>query len=157
MTKPIALALSLALAAATLSAFRPTPLDDERAAVERAVLDYVEGIYEVKPELIDRGVHADLTKFGFWRPQAGASYQGGAMNFEQLRELAGKWNEGGKRAGPDAVKEVVVLDVLDQTAAAKLTAKWGIDYMHLARFDGEWKIVHVMWQSHPEAATEQGG
>jgi hypothetical protein len=45
-----------------------------------------------------------------------------------------------------ALKQVVILDMLDQTASAKLVASWGIDYMHLAKYDGQWKIVNVMWQ-----------
>jgi hypothetical protein len=42
-----------------------------------------------------------------------------------------------------------VLDVLDHTASAKVTASWGIDYMQLAKFDGAWKIINVVWQTHP--------
>ncbi len=50
-------------------------------------------------------------------------------------------------AGPEKVE---VFDVLDQTAAAKLTALWGVDYLHLAKFEGEWKILQVLWQSQPD-------
>ena len=36
--------------------------------------------------------------------------------------------------------------------SAKITALWGIDYIHLARAtpDGKWKIVNVLWQEHPK-------
>ena len=50
----------------------------------------------------------------------------------------------------DAPKEVVIFDMTDQIATAKLTAWWGIDYMHLAKYDGKWKIVNVLWQTHPQ-------
>jgi Putative lumazine-binding len=39
--------------------------------------------------------------------------------------------------------------VLDKTAAAKIVAFWGIDYMQLAKYDGQWKIVNILWQAHP--------
>jgi hypothetical protein len=39
---------------------------------------------------------------------------------------------------------VAVLDVLDQTAVAKVTAAWGGDYMQLAKFEGRWKIVQIL-------------
>jgi hypothetical protein len=42
-----------------------------------------------------------------------------------------------------------VLEVLDQTAVAKVTASWGIDYMLLGKYDGAWKISQILWQSHP--------
>ena len=75
----------------------------ERAAVERACLDYVEGIYDVKPEMIKRSVHPELKKFGFARTNDG--YRGIPMNFEQLVSLAGKWNKDG-RAGENPPKKV---------------------------------------------------
>lgn len=40
-------------------------------------------------------------------------------------------------------------EVQDQTAAAKLTASWGTDYLPLGKQDGRWMITHVTWQSHP--------
>lgn len=128
--------------------------DDERAApsdreaVTRAALDYVEGFYEVKPELLERSVHENLTKYGFWRESSEEEYRGMAMTYEQALELASHWNVDG-HVGDDAPKEVEILDLLDQTACVKLTAAWGIDTMQLAKFDGQWKILHVMWQSHP--------
>ncbi len=72
-----------------------------------------------------------------------------ACRIPQLVELAGNYNKEG-RVPKDAPKNVEVLDVLNQTASAKLTASWGIDYMHLAKYDGKWKIVHVLWQTAPE-------
>lgn len=51
------------------------------------------------------------------------------------------------------IKEVAVLEVLDQTAVAKVTAMWGIDYMLLGKYDGRWKIVQIRWQSHPPKGT----
>lgn len=123
-------------------------VDNDKKAVERACLDYVEGVYEVKPELIERGVHTDLHKYGFYRDDNG-EYQGTAMTFEQLVQLASRWNKDG-RAGEDAPKKVTVFDVLDKTASAKLVAYWGVDYFHLIKENGEWKIRQVMWQAPPE-------
>ena len=45
-----------------------------------------------------------------------------------------------------------MLDVLDQTAAAKIVAMWGLDYMHLAKYNGRWQIIHIVWQAHPPKA-----
>lgn len=122
----------------------------DRAEVERAVLDYVEGVYEVKPELIERSVHPELRKFGFARRSPDDDWRVIPMTYDQLVALAGNYykDEGGAPA--DAPKKVEVLDVLNQTASAKLTASWGVDYFHLAKYEGKWKIVHVLWQSLDE-------
>lgn len=135
----------LAMALTALGAARVEQNADRRA-VERAVLDYAEAIYEVKPELVDRSVHRELAKRGFIRGQDG-SYREAPMSFAQLRTLAERWNAQGRVNAKTARKDIVVLDLLDQTASAKLTASWGVDYLHLARYDGEWKIVNILWQT----------
>ncbi len=124
------------------------PSTSDRKAVERAVLDYCEAFYEMKPELLKRSLHPDLAKFGFYRQSADQEYRKVPSDFEQLLKLAEVWNADGK-FGKDAPKIVEVFDILDKTAAAKLTGGWGIDYLHLAKYDGKWMIVQVIWQSHP--------
>src|SRR6185503_14181442 len=123
----------------------------DREAVRQAVLDYVEGIYNVEPARIERSVHPNLAKLGFYRPPAEMAYRAGSkMTFQQLVEIAKNFNKDGKLP-KDAPKEIVIYDVLDQTATVKLTADWGTDYMHLAKFDGKWMIINVLWQSPPKA------
>lgn len=122
----------------------------DKEAVRLAVLDYVEGVYNVQPERIERSVHPKLTKLGFYRPPADAAYRpASAMTFEQLVQLAKTWNKEGKLR-KDAPKEITVYEVQDQTATAKLVAEWGTDYFHLAKFDGKWMIINVLWQSPPK-------
>jgi hypothetical protein len=120
---------------------------NEKAAVEQAALDYVEAIYKVQPERIERSVHPTLTKRGFYKKDAAAPYVESPMTYEQLVKLASSWNKDGKR--DISIKEITVLDVLDQTAVVRLKASWGIDYMFLGKFEGRWKITQIMWQSHP--------
>ncbi|HZG53429.1 MAG TPA: nuclear transport factor 2 family protein [Pyrinomonadaceae bacterium] len=122
----------------------------EREAVKQAVLDYVEGIYTVDASRIERSVHPELAKRGFFVKRGETAYSSDAMTFTQLVELAKTYNKNG-RVPKDAPKEVVVFDVSDQTASAKLTAVWGIDYIHLAKYDGKWKFVNVLWQTPPKS------
>lgn len=123
--------------------------DPDREAVQRAVLDYVEGIYEVQPELIDRGVHTNLVKFGYWTDPESGETRSMPMTFEQLRSLAERWNADG-HLGADAPKRIVIYDVWDRTASASLYAAWGLDHMHLVKEEGQWKILQVVWQSYPK-------
>jgi hypothetical protein len=124
----------------------------DKDAVRQAALDYVEGIYTVDTSRIERSVSRNLTKRGFWREPADSAYRPeSVMTFDQLMKLASVWNKDGKR--DTSIKEVVVLDVLDQTASAKIVAMWGIDYMHLAKYDGRWQIINIVWQAHPPKAS----
>jgi len=121
----------------------------DRDAVHQAALDYVMALYDADPSRVDRSVHPELTKYGYWHN--GTEYRGRAMTFDQLKDLARTWNADEERLDPDtADKDVIVYDVLDKTASAKIVADWGIDYMHLAKVDGSWKIRNILWQSVQE-------
>jgi hypothetical protein len=120
---------------------------DDREAVKQAVLDYVEALYEADSSRIERSVHRDLFKLGFERDKDG-TYKPYRMTYQELYDLAGRWNKSG-RIPKNSTKEIVVFDVADQTASAKLTARWGIDYLHLAKFDGKWMITDILYQSPP--------
>ena len=122
---------------------------DDREAVKQAVLDYVEALYEADSARIERSVHRDLFKLGFERDKEG-TYKSSRMTYQQLYDLAGRWNKTG-RIPKNSKKEIVVYDVVDQTASAKLTALWGIDYLHLAKFDGKWMITDILWQTPPRS------
>lgn len=128
----------------------------EREAVRAAVLDYVEGIYTVDHTRIERSVHPDMAKRGFFVKKGETAYSPHTMTYAQLVDLAKNYNKNGHVA-KDAPKEVVIFDISDQTASVKLTAVWGIDYMHLAKYDGKWKIINVLWQTPPkkEATSER--
>jgi len=121
----------------------------DEQGVTAAVMDYVNAIYDVEPERIDRSVAADLVKRGYWRQDADSEYREFPMDFQQLRDLSESWNADGHLDSSTAIKEVVVFDILDKTATAKLVADWGIDYMQLAKVDGRWMIKNILWQSHP--------
>lgn len=122
--------------------------DADRAAVEAAARDYVEALYLVDPSRIERSVHPDLVKRGFF-PGPQGPWLEHMMTYQELHDLAGIWNEDGNVTAASSPWTVTVVEVLDHTATARVTADWGIDHMHLARYNGEWKIIHVLWQDLP--------
>ena len=143
--------LLLALAVTTGQAQGPAagPTAADKEAVRQAAMNYIEALYQAKPELIEKSVHPDLSKRGYFRKKGEQALSSEPMSYQQLHDLAGKWNKDGKRPIDKAPKEVVVYEVLNQTASAQVTAFWGIDYMHLAKYDGTWKIVNILWQEPP--------
>ncbi len=117
------------------------------AEVREAVSNYANSIYLGKPELLDDSVRRDMRKVGFYRPDNASEFRAmSCMTYDELWNLAKTFRAGG-RVPEGATFEVTVLDISDQTASAKVTAFWGQDYFHLARFDGKWMIVDIMWQS----------
>ncbi|MFS4491942.1 nuclear transport factor 2 family protein [Maribacter sp. 2308TA10-17] len=124
---------------------------DDKAAVQSALEDYVNALYEVKPELIERSVDTTLRKIGYWYDDKSSAYRDNLpMTYQQLYDLAGTWNKDGDRTSKDSPKKIEVHEVNDKTATGKLTAEWGIDLFHLAKVNGQWKIMNIIWQSAPK-------
>jgi hypothetical protein len=120
---------------------------DDREAVRRAVLDYVEGFYEGDSAKLARSVRPEIFKYGFWKARDSTRYAGEQMKYPEFFDYARRVKEKNHPAPPTAPKTVEVYDVQNQTASAKLTAFWGTDYLLLGKYDGKWMISSVMWQS----------
>ena len=128
------------------NAARPPAEEQERAAVRRAVLDYVEGFYEGDTTKFIRSVWPEVRKYGYWRDAPNTAYVGRALPFSEFMRIAEDVRATNSQTPAGAPKDVVIYDVQDQTASAKLTASWGTDYLLLAKEGGRWIITHVLWQ-----------
>jgi hypothetical protein len=49
-------------------------------------------------------------------------------------------------------EEVTILDRFEDTANVKIVAADWIDYLQMAKFDGDWKIINVLWALKPKPA-----
>ena len=147
-TMVLALFAALALTLRTAHA-QGNPADT--VGVRNAVLDYVEGFYQGDSVRLVRVLRPEMYKFGFWRNTDTSAYRGSQMTYAQAMAYANRVKAGNNQAPASAPRIVQVLDVMDQTASARLTAQWGVDYILLAKYDGRWMITHVLWQG-PHAA-----
>ena len=150
----IATALAAAPVRAQSDASQATPQD--REAVRRAVLDYVEGFYEGDSVKLARSVRPEIYKYGFWRPRDSTHFVGEQMAFAEFFAYARRVRQNNRPAPATAPKTIELFDVQSQTASAKLTAFWGTDYLLLGKYDGKWMISSVMWQSPPPRAAPPG-
>ncbi|QIP14683.1 nuclear transport factor 2 family protein [Spirosoma aureum] len=133
------------------SAFAQTNTDDV-TGVRQACFNYIDTFYKADTTLAYQSVHPTLQKRGFAFEQKTGSYSKQLeMPFPALIRLAKVWNKEGKRANSDSPRQVDVFEVADKTAMAKVTAVWGIDYLHLIKENDHWMIVNVLWQSPPKS------
>jgi hypothetical protein len=121
----------------------------DSAKIRGAAMHYIEGFYEGDSTKLIRAVRPDVYKYGFSRPPDSASYRGMQMTWAGFMSYARGVKQNNRQQPATAVRTVRLLDVLDQTAAAKVTAVWGTDYLLLGKFGDEWMITHVSWQSPP--------
>lgn len=123
----------------------------EAAEIESVIHDYAEGFYEADLQKIHQSVHPSLQKIGSRFNAGKGSYeQVEEIGLNQLIEQAKFLNRDGQRADTEPIKKIVIYDVQEINATAKLTTAWGIEYVHLAKIDEKWYIMNVLWQS-PQA------
>jgi len=122
---------------------------DQQAAIRAAALDYIEGWYEGNAERMERALHPDLAKrIVRTDAKSGRSRldQMSAMGLVQgVRAGYGKQTPREKQQ-----KDVTILDVYENAASVKVVASDWIDYLHIARFNGRWVIVNVLWEMKPK-------
>jgi hypothetical protein len=145
MFKNICLSL-IFVATLSFSAYAQTPVASfEEAAIRATALDYIEGWYEGNAERMERSLHPDLAKRIVLTNSQNAQSRLDQMGAVKLIE--GTRGGGGKRTPKDKQqKEVTVLDIFGNAASVKIVASDWVDYMHLAKFDGRWVIVNVLWE-----------
>jgi hypothetical protein len=51
------------------------------------------------------------------------------------------------------LKEVTILDRYNNAAVVKIVASDWIDYLEVAKFNGDWKIINVLWELKPKPAV----
>lgn len=135
-------AIFLAAAAVTSALHAQTAADS--AAIKKAALDYVEGWYEGNAERMERALHPELAK------RIVRTDQNNRSRLEQMSAMTlvlGVKRGGGKDTPlAQQQKDVFILDIFQNTASAKAVMSGWIDYLHLAKWNGEWKIVNVLWE-----------
>lgn len=143
------LAVALLAAASEARAQKePQASSEDLAAIRQTALDYIEGWYEGNAERMDRALHPELAK----RIMV-------ANNGQSILDHMGKEKlVAGTRAGfgtstpkPEQQKDVTVLDVYQNAASVKIVARDWIDYLHMAKWNGKWVIVNVLWEMKPKS------
>jgi hypothetical protein len=118
----------------------------DSAAIRATALDYIEGWYAGDGARMERALHPELAKrIVMTDPKSGRS---------QLRQMSAMALVQGTRSGggteiPAQTRknDVKILDIYQNVASVRVTAATWIDYMHVAKSNGRWVIVNVLWEN----------
>ena len=137
----------LLLAVMPFAALRGQTAADSNG-IRQAALDYIEGYYEGDGARMERALHPELAKRIVRTNEQGRS-QLGQMSAMSL--VLGTRAGGGKDTPmADRRKDVTIFDIYQNAASAKIYASGWVDYLHLAKWNGRWVIVNVLWELHPK-------
>lgn len=149
MTKLIFLIGLILVGSVSVATAQTTVSDADKAAITATALDYIEGWYEGNAERMERALHPDLAKrIVVTSPQ-------GFQVLQQMSALGlvqGVKRGGGKNTPKEKQqKDVTILDVYRNAASVKIVASDWIDYLQIAKFNGRWVIVNVLWELKPKS------
>ena len=137
----------------TAAAMAQTSSPDDNAAITKTALNYIEGWYEGDAARMESALHPELAKRMIYTdPKTGRSQFNhmGAMALVQGTRRGG----GSKTPKEQQLKEVTILDRYQGAAVVKINASEWIDYLSVAKFNGEWKIINVLWELKPKPAEQ---
>ena len=138
--------LLLLLVVLPLGALRAQTAADSNG-IRQAALDYIEGYYEGDGARMERAVHPELAK------RIVRTNEQGRQMLSQMSAmtLVLGTRAGGGKDTPVAQrrKDVTILDIYRNAASAKIDASDWVDYLHLAKWNGRWVIINVLWELHP--------
>ena len=129
----------------SLSRRQPTKND----AIKKTALDYIEGWCAGDAARMERALHPELAKRMISTdPKTGGSQ----FNHMSAMSLVQRMRDGGGTKTPQdrQLKEVTILDRFNNTAVVKVVASDWIDYLEVARWNGDWKIINVLWELKPK-------
>ena len=120
----------------------------DSAAVRGTALDYIEGWYTANAERMEHALHPDLAKRIINTNQRGRN----VLGHQSAMTLVQNTRSGGGRETPvaDQRKDVRILDIFGNTASVRIDAGSWVDYLHIARWNGRWVIINVLWEMRPQ-------
>ncbi len=120
----------------------------DATAIKETALNYIEGWYEGNAARMERALHPELAK-----RIVRTNSQNNQSRLDQMSAMTLVQNtrRGGGSQTPKEKqqKDVTILDVFENAASVKIVASNWIDYLHMAKFNGRWVIVNVLWELKP--------
>lgn len=122
----------------------------DTAAIRATALNYVEGWYEGNADRMTKALHPELVKRIVVRDTTTGKSMVQGMGTSVLVNST-RHGYGKETPKERQQKDVLVLDVFGNAASVKAVMADWIDYMHMAKVDGRWVIVNVLWERKPGA------
>jgi hypothetical protein len=124
------------------------------AAIRQAAMDYMQGWYEGDAERMRRALHLELVKRAIRRdPQTGAEY----LHHVSHQQLVAKTQQGGGSDLPSDKRyyDPSVLDVCGDIACVRAESYEYVDYLQLARIEGQWMIINILFVMKASSTGER--
>jgi len=120
-------------------------LAEKEKAIRKVALDYVEGWYSADTTRMANALSKDLKKRGFIMNNKAKKEIIANATYPQMIKWTGQRDDQLK-LNKDIELKVEILEIGERIANVKTTTPDFIDYIHLGKIDGEWKIYNAIWE-----------
>lgn len=121
---------------------------NDREAIQQAAIDYMESYYASNTAQMEKAIHPEVAKRHIVEREGFQLVKNmGYSELVSLTRLNGK--QYAKEKDQPLKVEVEIFDIDGRIASIKAsTNQYSFyDYMHLAKIDGQWKIINVLWDN----------
>ena len=123
----------------------------DSAGIRAAAADYIQSWYEGDTARMRRALHPELAKRIVQTSAAGRSTLDHMTAAELVQGVA---SGGGRRTPKDQQRgDIRILDIFGNTASVRVDAASWVDFLHIAKYDGRWVIVNVLWELRPRPGS----
>jgi hypothetical protein len=113
----------------------------DESMIRATVADYIEAYYTGDAGRMERCLHPHYLKHTISNSDSGLKMteKTGSQMVEDVRA-----NGAADLSAAEKKEQITVLDVSGDVASAKLVTTYWVDYLTLAKWNGQWKIVSVV-------------
>ena len=120
----------------------------DSTAIKNTALDYIEGWWAGDAARMERSLHPELAKRNVATDpnnRRSRLIQMSALTLINQTRAGGGTDVSADRRRTD----VRILDIYQLAASVRVDAGGWIDYMHMVKWNGQWRIVNVLWENAP--------
>lgn len=129
---------------------------DDLEQIHQAALDYAQGWYEGDAERMRRCLHSELAKRRIRRDPLTGEEGFRHVTKQLLMDLTEQGGGSEEVPADKRTYDVTILDVCGEIASVRADTTEYVDYLHLARSQGRWLIVNVLFIVKGDPASQAG-
>ena len=124
----------------------------DTVAIKETTLNYIEGYFYKDAKRMEKALHPELVKRSIQKTKDGTEF---ILNLgASYMIMRAETNTNRHAANPEESIESIVeiYDIVGNAANVKVSTNQYdfIDYLHVGKYNNEWKIINVFWANLPK-------
>jgi len=118
----------------------------DSSEIKTQSLGYLKALQQLDPVLMDEVLNDSLNKVTIGYNREIKKEIARATTRNQMIAFAEDWNKSNTKFPSRPNEQVTILSVYNRIASVKLVSDNWVEYLHLIKLNGKWKIVNLIWQ-----------